>query len=195
MRTTGIVLLALATGCVDTHVELFPDRDSDAGLGTAQEAFSGTATANPNPLTFWWYEGNPQELRPALECALTRIRNATCLPVDVSFDAHHWVRQKPPEDMAGHVDWTTGDSWYATRTALVTNMGPNSNCRALTHAIAQHVLRRSNSHLGAPWRIDADLIAGICAVQACGCSVPETVDNPIPEGDYGWECSLPSQCD
>lgn len=62
-------------------------------------------------------------------------------------------------------------------------------------AIAQHILRRSSSHLGAPWRIDAGLIAGICTVQACGCSVPETVDNPIPEGDYGWECSLPSQCD
>jgi hypothetical protein len=152
---------------------------------------------NPNPLTFWWWKGNPQELRPALECALTRVRNATCLDVDVSFDAHHLVSQKAGADMPpGQVGHTGGSSWYDTRIDLQAQMGPNSNCRTLVHEIAQHVLRRSNSHVGAPWRIDADLLTAICSVQDCKCFNPETTDNPIPEGDYGWSCADGvSQCD
>src|SRR5688572_13535119 len=82
--------------------------------GEANQELIGAVGSNPNPLTFWWYAGNGAELRPALECALTRIRNATCLPVDVSMDAHHWVRQRPPEDMMGRIGWTFG-SWSSER--------------------------------------------------------------------------------
>lgn len=142
-------------------------------------AFTGHVGEDPNPLTFWWYAGNPSELRPALECALERIRAATCLPVDVSFDAAHWVRQRPPEQMGGRLDWVTGSTWDSTRIALKTPMGPQTNCRWLVHAIGQHVLRRRNDHAGANLHLDQALIDSICEVQDCGCSVPETDENPV----------------
>lgn len=147
---------------------------------------TGTVGSDPNPLTFWWYAGNAAELRPALECAIDRIRTATCLPVDVSLDAHHWVRQKPTEDMGGRLGWTTGSSWDSTRIALKTPMGPQTNCRVLVHEIAQHVLQRRNDagHVPPSFQISEQLITNICAVQAslgypCGCSNPETEDNPV----------------
>lgn len=165
-------------------------------IALATLAFTGERGADPNPLTFWWHAGDPQELRPALECALTRIRNATCLPVDVSFDAAHWVRQKPAEKMGGRLGWTTGSSWATTNIALKTVMGPNTNCRVLTHEIAQHVLRRRNDdgHVEPKFQLSAELLADICSKHVCGCFNPETQDNPLPSSDYGWECSGLSQC-
>jgi hypothetical protein len=149
-------------------------------LGTAEQPMMGAPGASPNPLTFWWWAGDGAQLRPALECALQRIRAATCLPVDVSLDAHHWVRQKPPEAMGGRLDWTTGASWDSTRIALKAPMGPQSNCRVLTHAIAEHVLRRRNDHAGEePFTLTAQLLESICTVRDCPCFVPETDANPV----------------
>lgn len=147
---------------------------------------TGAVGSDPNPLTFWWYAGNAAELRPALECAIDRIRTATCLPVDVSLDAHHWVRQKPTEDMGGRLGWTTGSSWDSTRIALKTPMGPQTNCRVLVHEIAQHVLQRRNDagHVQPSFQLSEQLITNVCAVQAslgypCGCSNPETDNDPV----------------
>jgi hypothetical protein len=159
---------------------------SEAPIGSLEQPMLGVVGSNPNPLTFWWYAGNGAELRPALECALERIRAATCLPVDVSLDAHHWVRQKPPEDMGGRIGWTTGSSWGSVRIALKTPMGPQTNCRVLVHEIAQHLLQRRNDagHVPPSFQISEQLITNICAVQAslgfpCGCSVPETDNDPV----------------
>jgi len=148
-------------------------------IGSRDQALMGAVGTNANPLTFWWWAGEGAELSPALECALQRIRSATCLPLDVSFNAHHWVRQKSPEAMAGRNGWTTGADWDSTRIALKAPMGPQTNCRVLVHEIAQHVLRRRNDHAGATYRLDADLLEAICARWDCGCFVPETDDDPL----------------
>lgn len=149
-------------------------------LDDTEQALLGDTAANPNTLTFWWWAGNGPELRPALECALERIRAATCLPVDVSFDAHHWVRQKPPELMGGRLGWTTG-TFDESRIALKTPMGPQTNCRVLVHEIAQHVLQRRNDdgHVSPPFQLSAPLLENICSIWPCGCMVPETEDNPV----------------
>lgn len=165
-RTITAALLAFA--CQDV-----------GALGELRQSFTGDVGADPNPLTFWWYAADPAEVRPAIECALERIRAATCLPVDISLDAAHWVRQRTAESMGGRLGWTTGSSWDSTRIALKTLMGPQTNCRVLVHEIAQHVLRQANDHAGATYRLDQPLIDSICEVQDCGCSVPETDDNPV----------------
>lgn len=138
-------------------------------------AFTGATGTNPNPLTFWWYAGDPAVLRPAIECALQRVRAATCLPVDVSFDAAHWVRQRPPEDMSGRMGWTTG-TWAETRVKLVDWADSQMACRLLVHEIS-HILRRSNQHVGEGGEgstklLEPNLVA-ICAVQNCQCFNPE----------------------
>jgi len=183
-----ITIAFLAVSCID--IQPLPEP------GQASQPLLGSVGANANPLTFWWWAGNGQELRPALECALTRIREATCLPVDVSFDAHHWVRQKPASEMGGRLGWTTGSTWDSTRIALQTEMGPNSNCRVLTHEIAQHVLRRRNDdgHVAPLLRLNPEVLADICSKHVCGCFNPESTDNPIPASEYDWECSGVSQC-
>jgi hypothetical protein len=137
-------------------------------------AFTGVVQGSSNPLTFWWYAGDPTVLRPAIECALERIRAATCLPVDVSMDAHHWVRQKALG--GGLAGQTTGASWDSTRIALLTGIDGNYACNVLVHEIAQHVLRRSNDHIqpaSATQALHADLVAAVCDVQDCQCFNPE----------------------
>jgi hypothetical protein len=138
--------------------------------------FIGAPGTNPNPLTFWWYSGDGTVLRPALECALERIRAASCLPVDVSFDAAHWVSQRPPETMGGRMGWTTGTSWYATRIKIVSTADADLTCRLLIHELS-HVLRRSNAHVGETGDGSTKLLepnlAAICTVQPCGCFNPE----------------------
>lgn len=172
MRWLGALLLA--AGCASGGPGPGP-------LGTSEQPLIGATGTNPNPLTFWWYAGDPAQLRPALECALERIRAATCLPVDVSLDAHHWVRQKPPEAMGGRLGWTTGESWDETRIALKDPMGPQTNCRVLTHEIAQHVLQRRNNdgHVAPIYQLSAPLLERVCAIWPCGCMVPETEYNPV----------------
>lgn len=155
-------------------------------LALACFGFIGNDSANPNPLTFWWYAGDPAVLAPALECALARIRAATCLPVDVSFDAHHWVRQLPAADMGGRSGWTTG-AWAGTRIKLSEALAADQVCPVLIHEIV-HVLRRSNAHPGpdgsmtfpvvhvhsAPvTRLVAYDLDAICAAQQCECFNPE----------------------
>jgi hypothetical protein len=183
-----IIIAILAFSCID--IQPVPE------TGQLEQASLGNVGANPNPLTFWWWAGDGQQLRPALECALTRIRNATCLPVDVSLDAHHWVRQKPAADMGGRLGWTTGSSWDDTRISLKTEMGPQTNCRVLTHEIAQHVLQRRNDdgHVAPVFQLSATLLERICAIWPCGCFNPESDNNPLPVDEYDWECSGISQC-
>lgn len=138
----------------------------------------GAPGTNPNPLTFWHWNGDPTVLRPTLECALERIRAATCLPVDVSFDASHWVRFKPAADMDGRTGWTTGSSWNDTRIALLEGIDGGYACNVLTHEIAQHTLRRKNTHTApynntTKYKLYSELVSEICEVQDCGCFNPE----------------------
>jgi hypothetical protein len=152
--------------------------------------FIGYTGTNPNPLTFWWWAGDGTVLRPALECALARIRVATCLPVDVSFDAYHWVRQKAPEAMgyqSGFANPGAYPYWSEARVYLNNTLPPEATCPVLIHELF-HVLRRTNNHGGIDGgftfevthvnsqpitRITADDLAKVCAVQPCGCQNPE----------------------
>ncbi len=131
--------------------------------------------------------GDPTVLRPAIECALTRVRSATCLPVDVSLDALHLVRTKTPEQIGNRAGWTVGP-WDMARISLRSDLQSYHWCPILTHEII-HVLRRSNAHpcpgrsMSAPdgvWskepggsRIMTCDLEQICAVQGCACMVAE----------------------
>ncbi len=148
----------------------------------------GAAPEPPQPLTFWWWasSGNENKVRDALDCALTRWRAATCIEVDVSHYAAHWVRAVPAELLDGRAGWTTGSSWNSTRIRLLQSMTPESMCMVLTHEIGAHVLRRSNAHPAQDngsitynptsllrSHITQEDIDLVCARQDCGCAVPE----------------------
>lgn len=150
----------------------------EEATGTLTNAFTGNTGFNPNPLTFWWYAGDPTVLRPMLECALGRVRGATCLPVDVSMDAWHWVRQKSAAAMPGYAGKTNG-TWDETRISILdTITNPGYGCNVLTHEIAQHVLRRSDTHAAGyaesnKYKITEQVVTDICARLDCGCFNPE----------------------
>lgn len=150
-------------------------------------AFTGNTGANPNELTWWWYAGDPTVLRPAIECALSRIRAATCLPVDVSLDAHQWVRQTTPADLpSGSAAFTSGP-WSATRTKVSIAVTAAQMCPVLIHEMV-HALRHDWGHSGPDGSFSFPVthiasqpvsklttfdIGAICAVQQCNCSNPE----------------------
>lgn len=151
-------------------------------------ALMGAAPEPPQPLTFWWYasNGNEEKVRDALDCALERWRAATCIAIDVSHYAAHWVRAVPADMLDGRAGWTTGSSWNATRIRLLQSMTPESMCMVLTHEIGAHVLRRSNRHPALDTssityeptsllrsHITQEDIDLVCARQNCGCSSPE----------------------
>jgi hypothetical protein len=138
-------------------------------------AFVGVVQGNSNPYTFWWY-ATPAEsipaVREAVECALVRLRAATCLPFDVSFDAHHWVRIRYTADMSvyGH----TGGTWASTRISI--REDSSSPCNILVHEVGHHLLRRSNYHVEpqAPSAgLHEALLTSICLLHDCGCFNPE----------------------
>lgn len=150
------------------------------------EAYQGQVGANPNPLTFWSAADAPA-LMPALECALARYRAATCLPLDVSLDAAHWVKLAPASAMGGRAGWTTGTSWAQTQVKLLDTLTSPQLCPVLMHEIS-HILRQSNSHpapngsfaydgvhvVSAPIsHLTAEDLTLICAVRPCGCFNPE----------------------
>lgn len=142
---------------------------------------SALTGGSPNALSFWTYAGNDAILMPALEAALWRIRNATCLPVDVSLDAHFWVRQWPAEDMPeGWTGWTVGGGgppWTNSRIRVIDTADVDHAERIIVHEIAEHILRRSNSHATAAGQgsstLTEALVTSICEVRVCGCFNPE----------------------
>lgn len=139
----------------------------------------GDVEADPNPLTFWWYATGPDyqpRVRAALECALGRWRAAAGLDLDVSFNAHHWVRFAPLDGASG----TTGGSWSSARIKLDTDMSERLDCPVLVHEIC-HLLRQDNGHVGEacmkPTYIDSHITAedlnAVCSKRACTAFVPE----------------------
>lgn len=157
------------------------------GLVTALCGFTGNVGENPNPLTFWWYATAPEDIetaRAAIECAAARWRAATCLPVDVSFDAHHWVRFMGPELVAPAWARTTG-TWESARIKVRNDRGSTTSCGLVTHEMG-HVMARNNGHTpqpedvmyyayneGHPNRLTQASIDYVCSYQQCGCSIPE----------------------
>jgi hypothetical protein len=143
-------------------------------LDQLDQALTGVVGLNPNPLTFWWYGAENVRSLPTLECALGRIRAATCLPVDVSLDAHHWFRFVEPEAIAGYAGYTSG-TWASTRIRVTTASDAAYACDVLVHEIGQHVLRRRNDHVGpATTRtLTESLVTDICSRHDCECFQPE----------------------
>lgn len=139
--------------------------------------FVGDIGTNPNRLTFWYYAADPTVVQPALECALKRVRAATCLPVDISYDAHVWVRQRANDDpvtCGGISNWfgctSQGYSRIWLRETLI------NPCNTLVHEIGQHVLRRSYSHAGSSaGYLHEAVLQEICAEQPCVCFHPEAL--------------------
>lgn len=144
---------------------------------------TGAAPIPPQPLTFW-RNGEVQDRhieQDALDCALERWRQATCLPLDVSYDAAHLVRLADIEELGGHTGgWTVGASWNATRIRINRQMGRTQQCDVLTHELS-HTLRRANTHPGLPecisnnsgGRITSKDIDYVCSKQDCQCQNPE----------------------
>lgn len=130
----------------------------------------GVEGENPNDLTFWYWAARPNVIVPALECALARVRAATCLPVDISFDARVWVRERPAADLAPRI----GQSVSGNTRIVVSDQATNP-CNVLTHEIGQHVLRARADHVDGDINyLSPNLVAAICARHTCGCQNPET---------------------
>lgn len=166
-KSLTVVITCALMGCELTTVE--------AETGSSNQELLGKPTLNPNSLTFGHWADNPAVIGPALECALSRIRAATCLPVDVSLDAWHWVRQRPQSYMPGLTGRTTGQSWDELRINVLDTLPTGPACRALLHEIAEHALRRKNDHAvsSSNSRLNAVLVESICQVQDCPCQNPE----------------------
>lgn len=139
----------------------------------------------PQPLTFWRYAGDPVVLQAALDCAIPRWRAATCLPIDVSYYAAHWVRTdlqaNMPNGLSG-LAW--GNNWSNIRIKFSMSLTPEAACQVLVHEIG-HVLRRNYGHPCPPFTMchpatstvqsvisEADLNL-VCAAQPCACFQPE----------------------
>lgn len=144
--------------------------------GLAEKTAEATG---PQPLTWFRYGNDPHGLQDALDCAIGRIRAATCLPLDVSYSAAHWVRFDDAANMPDKLGYTWGPTWSAVKTKVRAGMTSERTCNVLVHEIS-HVLRRSNGHVGAavssdPYPgdsvalIDAATLDAICEVQNCGC--------------------------
>ena len=133
--------------------------------------------AADQPFTFWMYGGGDRDkLTRALNCALLRIRTATCIAaVDVSYYAAHWVRYYPRADMGGRYGWTTG-TWDSARIRIADDQDEGQDCDVLVHEIGQHLLRRRNDHILPIYALHDALLTDVCSIQPCQCFVPEPVD-------------------
>lgn len=159
----------------------------------ALAAFLLAASASADqPLTFWRY-GMPDQMRlqSALDCALARWRDATCLQMDVSYYAAHWVRWAYPADIpAGSTAVTSGASWSSMRIRLLFSFDDDTACQVLTHEIA-HILRRNNGHSDEDGSMSFPVVHvvasprshitqgdldAVCAKQPCACATPEPLD-------------------
>ncbi len=153
-----------------------------------------TAQIAQQPLTFWRYAGDKVQLQAALDCAIGRLRAATCIPgLDVSYDAAHWVRQDLPENMPGATGITSG-GFNSTRIKLASDIATDDKrCQILIHEIV-HVIRRDYGHPGPLGsmsypvtnttaiprsRITPEDIGFICAKQNCQCFNPEPPVVPV----------------
>lgn len=178
----ALCLLAVLFGChpggpVDAP-SVVNDNPQDFALGAEEQELVGVVGLDPNPLTFWWYS-TEEEFQPrlptAIEGALFRWNAAACLDLDISLNAHHWVRFKDITN-SGNI----GGSWDSTRIRLDTDLPLQFDQVALMHEIC-HLLRRSNGHAGdmcqSPFSehekiTEADLTE-VCAARDCECFIPE----------------------
>lgn len=187
--TTRIAILLLLAACSPlssdgpekpTFAE--PVYGPSALAGEDSEVSGDVEKSTGQPLTWWRYTGDRLELQDALDCALARLRAATCLDLDVSYSAAHWVRQDSQAGMPtpSHLGYTWG-SWNAARTKLRDDLSAPTACDVMVHE-ASHILRRSNGHVGtgasanplpAAPLIDVPTLDAVCALQACTCYVPE----------------------
>lgn len=173
-----IAMILLLAACQQLSSDQLEKPDAGAQIGQTAEALGAS-----EPLTWFRYGGDVVELQAALDCALPRWQAATCLPIDISYFPSHWVRMGIASEMApGHVANSWGP-WATAKTRVLEGMGPDWTCQTLVHEMS-HILRRSNSHIGADGGISYEVIHltskitaadldAVCAVKACGCYVPE----------------------
>lgn len=148
-------------------------------IASAEQEIVGDVGADPNPLTFWWYAtgaDHQDRARSSIECALGRWRAATGLPLDISLNAHHWIRFAPITGASGQIS----GPWSSVRIRIDSELQNQFDCPVLVHEIC-HLLRLSNSHIGeacmSPTHVDstitsADLDA-VCAERDCAAYEPE----------------------
>jgi hypothetical protein len=154
-------------------------------------ALTVTAAADaqaPQPLTFWRY-GMPDQwrLQQGLDCAIARWRAATCLPIDVSYSAAHWVRFALPQDIPGDsTAVTSGASWNSMRIRVLSTLSEPALCPMLVHEMG-HILRRNSGHSDEDGSMSYEVVHVasstslitthdlelVCAKQPCGCMIPE----------------------
>lgn len=150
------------------------------------------AATQPYPLGFWIYGSSVSgdktrgDLLVALECAVERWRAATCLDINVDMTGPGFVRWRHADELAPNVAQTL-TPYSASRIQISDGKPLDFTCPVLIHEMG-HVLRRSPSHPGPDGsmsfpmtrvtsspvsRITADDLNAVCAVQPCGCFVPE----------------------
>lgn len=202
-------ILALACGDVDlsfTPVTLDAGTDSgvessDVTCGTTEESFEehselGTVklALGQAPYSFGLYgsantDGRlKDELWRALEIALTRWRNATCLPLDLSLEGAVQARWQHGDDMPNNYDGLAGQPWMAGGyIQMAADLSANKVVPVLIHEIGHH-LRKHGGHPGPDGSMSWPVthvnsepvskilqydVSAVCAKHTCGCQVPE----------------------
>lgn len=181
-----LALSACGSQMDDGYVEeIDMSNDVNTEIGELSEAYIRTVQANPQPLTYWWYSTTSafrDRTRAAIECAVSRWSLASGLPVDISFDAHHWIRMVTAEGL-GHSGGEISGGWSSVRIKITEDMLDQTTCNALIHEIG-HQLRLSNSHpcpqgsesyvsVNSSSLITQCDLDQVCAVRACVDPQPE----------------------
>lgn len=189
-----IAILLLLSACAplssDPPEKPFADPTfGPAALAGADSEVEGDAndvekSLAPPQLTWFRWTGDQHVLQDGIDCALGRLRAATCLNIDVSYEPAHWFRLKPQSGMPNPslLGYSWGANFGVAQSMIREDLAPQKMCDVMVHE-ASHLLRRSNGHVGtgasadplppAPVLIDAPMLDAICALQSCGCFVPE----------------------
>lgn len=131
--------------------------------------------------------GEMSEMWGVMNCALTRVRRATCLDADLTLNTiEHRIRWAPDEEMPnGSSGYISGSNWDQQRIRLRWSMPETHRCPVLTHEII-HALRKSYSHPCPEFSMSYPVTSAsqskitqcdldiICAKYDCGCQVPES---------------------
>jgi hypothetical protein len=154
-----VLALILLAACSSEHADLFP---SSPDAGTVASSGDGNTCGTmpsdneadtlkaslPGSLVWWRYASEPHSMQDAMDCALERWYLATGLPIDISYQPQHWVRQDTAAGMNGKSGyaWTT-DGWTTSRIKVDVALNDDAACQVLVHELG-HVLRKSGGHPG-----------------------------------------------
>jgi hypothetical protein len=155
--------------------------------GSPEEVGQVALAVGQQLLTFGLFGTNERkgDTYALYHCAAVRWRNATCLPLDISFEPAHKMRWATAEEMGDYTGRVWGDYDSATIKLLDGMATETQECQVMVHEIG-HILRRDYGHPGSTRygmsypststsrsRITQEDVDFVCEERDCGCENPE----------------------